>query len=164
MTQDIYWSDYDAEETLSRLAAQNEKAMVQVEVTQAGRTRYAVTVTCNDNGREGQLRGTLDVVDEAGVRLSVVAYRQRNRQLAMVLVPVVLGVGAWVASATGSMLTLVLVPVVLVAGTSAIQRLVRPQAMALDLLLEAIRAPKAAPRRRRMKKRQWGKERGEPSR
>jgi hypothetical protein len=159
MTQDTYWSDYDIEQTLARLASQNEKNMVQVDVARAGRTQYTVTVTCNDNGRAGRLTGTLDVLADERVRLNVQAYRQRNRQLAMVLIPVVLGVGAWVASATGSVMPLVVIPVVLVVGTSALQRLARPREMALGLLLEALREPQAATapkRRRRMKKRQWG--------
>jgi len=166
MTQDIYWSDYDITETLARLERQNEKDMVQVDVTRAGRTQYTVALTCNDNGREGRLGGTLDVLGDERVRLSVQAYRQRNRQLAMVLIPVVLGVGAWVASATGSMVTLVLIPVVLVVGANAVQRWERPREMALGLLLEALREPKAASaprRRRRMKKRQWGKDKHEAS-
>lgn len=159
MTHDIYWSDYDIEQTLARLAAQNEQAMVQVAVARAGRTQYTVCVTCNDNGREGRLHGTLDVLDDARVRLSVQAHRQRNRQLATVLIPVTLGVGAWVASATGSVVTLLLVPAVLVVGANAAQRLARPREMALALLLAALHEPKAAnapKRRRRMKKRQWG--------
>ncbi len=166
MTQDIYWSDYDITETLARLERQNEKDMVQVDVVRAGRTQYTVALTCNDNGREGRLSGTLDVLGDERVRLSVQAYRQRNRQLAMVLIPVVLGIGAWVASATGSMLTLVLIPVVLVIGANAVQRWERPREMALGLLLEALREPKAASaprRRRRMKKRQWGKDKHEAS-
>ena len=161
MTQDIYWSDYDITETLARLEHQNEKDMVAVEISRAGRTQYTVTMTCNDNGRTASLAGTLDVLADERVRLTVQDTRQRNRQLAMVLVPVVLGVGAWVASATGSISTLVLVPVVMVVGANLIQRVERPRVMALRLMLEAVRQPKAAPaprRRRRMKKRQWGKQ------
>lgn len=168
MTQDIYWSAYDLTETLARLEKQNEKDMVQVQVTRAGRMQYTVTLTCNDNGREGTVTGTLEVVKDDRVRLSVQAYRQRNRQLAMVLIPVVLGVGAWVASATGSVMTLVLIPVVLVVGANAVQRWERPREMALRLLLEALHEPQAPReprrrRRRRMKKRQWGKQENPPA-
>jgi len=101
-------------------------------------------------------------VKDERVRVQVGTYGQRNRQLAMVLVPVALAAGAWAASATGSIIWLVAVAAALVAGSHVSERWARPRKMALALLREAIEEEKPPPkkrgRRRRMKKRQWGKQ------
>ncbi|MEO0564371.1 MAG: hypothetical protein AAF125_19865 [Chloroflexota bacterium] len=161
MTGDVYWSDYDIETTLANLDGQNNKDQVTVRVERVGREGYRVSLVCNDAGRTARVDGQLDVIEGERVRLTTSTYHQRNKQLAMVLVPAALGVGAWVASAQGSLIALVAVPLVLIAGSGVVGKLRQPRTMARELLLEAItcKGEPAAPkrRRRRMKKRQWGK-------